>query len=142
MNTTPKMPSAAEAHDYFSEKMSFTTGPVELNRDMEAGNIGAVVDVRAAEDFEEGHIPGAINLPHGTWSMPKGLVRDKVNVLYCYSQVCHLAATAALEFTALGYTVRELEGGFEGWKKYEMPVESGAVTAGSKVERSPSQENL
>jgi rhodanese-related sulfurtransferase len=42
--------------------MAFTTGPVELERMMNEGSVN-VVDVRAAEDYAQGHIPGAVNLP-------------------------------------------------------------------------------
>ncbi|HEV2327154.1 MAG TPA: rhodanese-like domain-containing protein [Verrucomicrobiae bacterium] len=55
----------AKAKEYFESKIAFTVGPVELARMLKAGNI-VVVDVREAEDYEKGHIPGAINLPHGT----------------------------------------------------------------------------
>ncbi len=109
---------------YFEAKMGFTTGPVELERMMKSENNDfIVVDVRASEDYEEGHIPGAINLPKEKWDACEGLERDKINVLYCYSQVCHLAATAALEFIDKGYAVMELEGGFQTWKDLEMEIE-------------------
>ena len=52
-------------------------------------------------------------MPRDRWSTFEGLEKDKLNVLYCYSQVCHLAAKAAVEFTSNGYSVMELEGGFE-----------------------------
>jgi hypothetical protein len=38
--------------------------------------------------------------------------KDKLNVLYCYSGVCHLATSAAVEFAEKGYPVMEMEGGF------------------------------
>ena len=90
-----------KAKEYFEAKMAFTTGPVELKRMMKQGENINIVDVRAAEDYAEGHIPGAVNLPKDKWQTLEGLRKDKTNVLYCYSQVCHLAATAAVEF-ALG----------------------------------------
>jgi rhodanese-related sulfurtransferase len=83
-----------------------------------------VVDVRASEDYAEGHIPGAINLPKDQWQTLKGLCKDKTNVLYCYSQVCHLAAAAAVEFASLGYSVMELEGGWRWWKDDDFTVET------------------
>src|SRR5438874_9885066 len=107
---------------YFEAKMAFTTGPVELERMMKS-NAATVVDVRAAEDFADGHIPGAVNLPKDQWQTLKGLRKDKTNVLYCYSQVCHLAATAAVEFAGKGYPVMELEGGFRAWKEHDMDIE-------------------
>jgi rhodanese-related sulfurtransferase len=87
---------------YFEAKMAFTTGPVELERMMKNNEVN-VVDVRAAEDYAEGHIPGAINLPTDQWQALKGLRRDKLNGLYCYSQACHLAATATVDFAGKGY---------------------------------------
>jgi rhodanese-related sulfurtransferase len=112
----------ARAKEYFQNKMAFTTGPVELERAMKAGEVN-VVDVRAAEDYDKGHIPGAKNLPKNRWSTLEGLDHDKPNVLYCYSQVCHLAATAAVEFASRGFSIIELEGGFEGWKENDLPTE-------------------
>ena len=102
--------------------MAFTTGPVELERMMKNKEVN-VVDVRAAEDYAEGHIPGAVSLPKDQWAGLKGLRKDKVNVLYCYSQVCHLAATAAVQFAGQGYPIMELEGGWRWWKDDGFDVE-------------------
>ena len=82
-----------------------------------------VVDVRAAEDYAEGHIPGAVNLPKDQWHSFTGLRKDKINVLYCYSQVCHLAATAAVQFAEKGYPMMELDGGWRWWKDDGFDVE-------------------
>ena len=104
--------------------MAFTTGPVELDRILKSGdNHIAVVDVRAAEDYAKGHIPGAINLPQGSWERPVGLSKDKTNVVYCYTMVCHLAAKACVDLARQGFPVMELDGGFETWKEYEMDIE-------------------
>ena len=123
MATKLMITDPAKAKAYFEAKMAFTTGPVELERMMQQGEAINVVDVRAAEDYAEGHIPGAINLPKDQWRTLKGLRQDKINVLYCYSHVCHLAAAAAVEFAGKGYPVMELEGGFRVWKEGEFDVE-------------------
>jgi rhodanese-related sulfurtransferase len=123
MAPTVTVVDPAKAKEYFEAKMAFTTGPVELERAMRQGENIQVVDVRAAEDYAEGHIPGAISLPKDRWNTLAGLRKDKTNVLYCYSQVCHLAATAAVEFSGKGYPVMELEGGFRAWKDHEMDIE-------------------
>ena len=112
----------AKAKEFFEAKMAFTTGPVELERMMKNNEVN-VVDVRTAEDYAKGHIPGAINLPKDQWSTMKGLRKDKINVLYCYSIVCHLAATAAVEFTGHGYPVMELDGGWRWWKDDGYEIE-------------------
>ncbi|HZS10854.1 MAG TPA: rhodanese-like domain-containing protein [Nitrospirales bacterium] len=112
----------AKAKAYFENKMAFTTGPVELERMMKGGSVN-IVDVRAAEDYAEGHIPGAINLPKDQWHTLKGLRKDKTNVLYCYSIVCHLAATAAVEFAGKGFPVMELDGGWKWWKEEGFDIQ-------------------
>ena len=123
MGTEVKVTDPAKAREYFEAKMAFTTGPVELERMMKNREVN-VVDVRAAEDYAEGHIPGAVNLPKDQWHTVKGLRKDKPNVLYCYSHVCHLAATAAVEFADKGYPVMELEGGWRWWKNDGFEIET------------------
>jgi rhodanese-related sulfurtransferase len=123
MATKMMISDPQKAKEYFEAKISFTTGPVELERMMKQGENINIVDVRAAEDYAEGHIPGAVNLPKDKWQTLEGLRKDKTNVVYCYSQVCHLAATAAVEFASKGYPVMELEGGFRAWKEHDMEIE-------------------
>jgi rhodanese-related sulfurtransferase len=122
MATTMGIKDATRAKEFFEAKMAFTTGPVELERMMKSGEVN-IVDVRAAEDYAEGHIPGAINLPKDRWATLEGLRKDKPNVLYCYSMVCHLAATAAVEFAGKGYPVMELDGGWRWWKEDGFDIE-------------------
>ena len=81
------------------------------------------LDVRAAEDYAKGHIPGAINLPEGTWDRPNGLGKDKTNIVYCYTNVCHLAAKACVEHARQRNPLMELDGGFETWKEYQLDIE-------------------
>ena len=111
-----------KAREFFEAKMAFTTGPVELERAMKNNEVN-VIDVRATEDYADGHIPGAVNLPKDQWHTLKGLQKDKMNVLYCYSQVCHLAATAAVEFASKGYPIIELDGGWRWWRDDGFKIE-------------------
>ena len=125
MTTPLKKNDPAQAREYFEKKMSFTTGPVELNAQIETYADLVIVDVRAREDFEQGHIPGAINLPREKWSPPQGLSKEKPNVIYCYSHVCHLGGAAAVQFAGLGYPVVEMDGGFKAWEENDLEVEPG-----------------
>jgi rhodanese-related sulfurtransferase len=111
-----------KAKEYFQAKMAFTTGPIELERTLKGRDVN-IVDVRAAEDYAEGHIPSAINLPKDKWQTLEGLRKDKTNVLYCYSHVCHLAAAAAVEFAGKGYPVMEMDGGMRAWREHELDIE-------------------
>lgn len=116
--------SPASARRYFEDKLAFTTGPVELDRWIRTGEDNlVVVDVRDPEDYAKGHVPGAINLPKERWQNPQGLSKNKINVVYCYTQQCHLAANACVQFATMDYPVMELEGGFAGWKQSEMDIE-------------------
>jgi rhodanese-related sulfurtransferase len=123
MKTQLRPVDPVKAKEYFEDKMTFTTGPIELERMLKEEEDLAVIDVRAAEDYEEGHIPGAINLPKERWETLEALHKDKTNVLYCYSHVCHLAAAAAVEFASKGYPVMEMDGGFKAWKEHDLEIQ-------------------
>lgn len=132
--------SPERARAYFEDKLAFTTGPVELERWIKSGEDNLVIiDVREAEDYTKGHIPGAINVPNTEWDNPKGLSRDKTNVVYCYSQQCHLAANACARFAGQGYPVMELEGGFAIWKQHELDIEEGPT---NRLRQQPAGERV
>ena len=115
--------NAAKAKLFFADKMAFTTGPVATSDQIEKGEDVVIIDVRESKDFKKGHVPGAINLPQEKWGTLAGLRRDMMNIIYCYSQTCHLGANAAMQFAAKGYSVMEMEGGFESWKVRGMKIE-------------------
>ena len=127
MSNVPK-PDLQTAIKYFQQKLDCTTGPIELSHWLEERAPVNVIDVRRPEDYEKGHIPGAINIPKEEWLGAKGLSKDKTNVVYCYSQTCHLAASAAVVFAKKGFSVIELEGGFNTWQKAKLEVEEGIST--------------
>ena len=131
MATELKKNDPEKARQYFTDKMAFTTGPVELANNLKQGTDLTVIDVRESEDYKKGHVPGAINLPYDKWNTCEGLRTDALNVLYCYSATCHLAAMAAVEFASKGYSVMEMDGGFEAWKDKDQEIETGV--SGSKI---------
>ena len=116
--------SPKKASGYFESKLEFTVGPVELDSMIRMDENIRIIDVRMIDDYEEGHIPCSTSLPKGKWETFEGLDRDKINVIYCYSEACHLAAAAAKFFADRGYSVMELEGGFETWEDCHLPIES------------------
>jgi rhodanese-related sulfurtransferase len=114
--------NAAKAKQFFADKMAFTTGPVEISHQIEKEEDVAIIDVRESKDFKKGHVPGAINLPQEKWSTLAGLRRETMNIVYCYAQNCHLGANAAMQFAAKGYSVMEMDGGFESWKEQGLQI--------------------
>ncbi|HEY2515483.1 MAG TPA: rhodanese-like domain-containing protein [Polyangiaceae bacterium] len=137
MKPTIERNDPERARRYFQDKLAYTTCPTGLAKAMKEGTV-RVIDVRAKGDFDKEHLPGSTNLVEGDWPTERGLGRDQVNVLLCYSQTCHLAARAALEFATRGYSVQELEGGFAGWKEHHLPTESGEREPGDALDRTRS----
>ncbi len=124
LETAPALP--AEARAYFEAKLRSETDPSDVWVDLEAGTDAFVlVDTRSPEAFHEGHLPGAINLPHGDIdehalaALPGG----KPAVTYCWSPACNAGTKGALKLASLGVPVKEMIGGFEYWVKEGYPVE-------------------
>jgi rhodanese-related sulfurtransferase len=135
MQIIPKSQDTARARAFFEQKVAFTTGPVELSHAIEGHENIVIVDVREAEDYAKAHVPGAINIPRSNWENADGLRKDATNIVYCYTQQCHLAANACVRFASQGYPVMELEGGFEQWQENDLETESGNNRQGSANQR-------
>lgn len=125
MNEVPR-PDPQGAKEYFQNKMSYTTGPVELSQILESDEDIVVIDVREAEDYAKEHVPGSLNLPRDRWPSFEGLRKDRTNIVICYSHVCHLAAKACVQFAGAGFPVMEMDGGFEAWKENDLKIEKGS----------------
>ena len=86
---------------------------------IESDDAPLFVDVREHEEWNEGHIPGAVHVPRGHLeSRIEGVVsdRDRSIVLYCAGGARSAFAAKALD--ELGYTsVVSLAGGYTDWKR-------------------------
>jgi len=123
MTTVMGLPDPAKALEYFLGFMEFTTGPIELDHWISDRADINIIDVREAEDYARGHIPGATNLPREKWNTFAGLSTNKVNVVYCYTQTCHLAPEACVRFASHGYPVKEMKGGLAAWRAAGLKIE-------------------
>ena len=83
------------------------------------------LDVRERDEWEEGHIPGAIHLPRGFLeSRIEQAVRDRERPLVVYCAGGARSAFAAKTLEELGYgNVASLAGGFTEWKRSGFPVQ-------------------
>ena len=85
-----------------------------------------VLDVREADEYAAGHLPGAVLAPRGLLefklsSSPELGARDLDVVLYCKGS--GRAALAAAVMHDMGYThVRSIVGGFDAWAAAGLPV--------------------
>jgi rhodanese-related sulfurtransferase len=96
-----------------------------------------VVDVRPSEDFEKGHVPGAINLPIDVLFRPESLARlpsrDRAIVLVCQSG--HTESMALGGLAALGWEPWVMRFGMIGWNaettvRAGSPLQEGDVVRG------------
>jgi phage shock protein E len=81
-----------------------------------------VLDVRSPEEFSEGHVPGAVNVPYDQIAARIAEVpKNKDVVLYCRSG--RRAGIAAEVLAANGYSrLSHLEGDMPGWIAQGRPV--------------------
>ncbi|BAP79015.1 rhodanese-like domain-containing protein [Pseudomonas sp. MT-1] len=85
-----------------------------------------VIDVREADEFREGHINGATNIPRGLLEFklsgtPELGARDMNIVLYC--KTSGRAALSAASLHDMGYLhVKSIAGGFDAWTEAGKPV--------------------
>ncbi|WP_197711482.1 metalloregulator ArsR/SmtB family transcription factor [Cellulomonas sp. WB94] len=87
-----------------------------------------VVDVRPAEEFAAGHIPGAVSIPLGDLTdRMADLPVDAAVVAYCRGPYCVLSAQAVRRLRAAGIPARRLDAGVDDWRQTGRPVESGAA---------------
>jgi rhodanese-related sulfurtransferase len=85
-----------------------------------------LVDVREADEFAAGHVPGAVHISRGMLEfrfsgMPALQSRDIKVVLYCKTSGRAALAGAALQ--DMGYlNVQNMDGGFDAWVAAGKPV--------------------
>jgi rhodanese-related sulfurtransferase len=90
-----------------------------------------VVDVRDREEYAEGHLAGALNIPLDQLAERLGeLPAGGEVVTYCnmHHRGGSRGERAAQLLRERGYPARALDGGFPAWREAGLPVEEGAPT--------------
>ena len=82
------------------------------------------VDVREADEWQEGHLPGAVHVPRGYLeSRIEGVAPDKTQPVILYCAAANRSAFAAKTLLELGYeNVHSLAGGFTDWKRNGLEI--------------------
>jgi rhodanese-related sulfurtransferase len=84
-----------------------------------------VLDVRPAEEYAAGHIPGAVSVPLAELPARLGtLPAGSEIVAYCRGAYCVLARDAVRVMRASGRPARHLADGMLEWRLDGMPVEA------------------
>jgi len=97
----------------------------------------AVVDVREADEWEKGHIPGAVFIPRGFLELRiEEKVPDKSRPVVVYCAGGTRSALGAKTLHDLGYSdVTSLAGGFTRWREAGHPVVVPRVLNAGQKER-------
>jgi rhodanese-related sulfurtransferase len=99
----------------------------ELQQRMNNGSTAAplILDVRSVDEFQAGHLPGAINIPHTEIAarlneLPTN--KDAEIVVHCLTG--KRAGMAAETLTTAGFSrIRHLDGDYAGWAAAKLPLE-------------------
>jgi rhodanese-related sulfurtransferase/DNA-binding transcriptional ArsR family regulator len=97
--------------------------PVELRRRLDAGDV-TLLDVRPADEFAAGHIPGALSVPVAELAdRLRELPKRKEIVAYCRGPYCVLAVTAVELLRQRGYRARRLIESIPAWRARGYPID-------------------
>ena len=124
-----------EAHDaeiqrivrlFFSSKDDFEPVPAADLLARARKGLVTVLDVRPAEEFEAGHVPGALNIPveqleKRLRELPKG----REVIAYCRGPFCLMSFEAVHLLRKKGIKARRLQDGMPEWRVAGHPVEGG-----------------
>ena len=100
--------------------------PVPANELLDRARDGlvTVIDVRPPEEYAQGHIAGALNIPLEKLKQQlKKLPRDREIVAYCRGPWCVLSYEAVARLRKAGIEARRLEDGLPEWRRAGLPVE-------------------
>jgi len=88
-----------------------------------------VIDARSPAEYEEGHVPGSVNIPHDRLpeymnQLLERVPMDALVVCYCQGPDCDFSDLLATELKIIGYPkVVLFPGGWEHWETAGYPVE-------------------
>jgi rhodanese-related sulfurtransferase len=96
----------------------------EVKRRMDAGEKFLLVDVREDNEWERGHIPGAVHMGRGIIERDiEQAVPDHAATLVLYCGGGFRSALAADNLQKMGYTnVISMDGGWRGWNEAGFPT--------------------
>lgn len=111
---------------YFASRLAHETDPSDVYAAQKADERFVLVDVRGAEAWSQGRVRGAVHMPHQEIAARASVELDPSVpvVVYCWSPGCNGGVRGALEFAKLGFTVKEMIGGYEYWVREGQPAEN------------------
>ncbi len=110
---------------YEAAKASITTISTAKADDIYKKGGALFLDVREPNEYNSGHIPGAVNIPLGVVEKKIGKTfADKDAVILVYCRTGHRSTIATSELKKLGFThLLNIDGGMQAWTKAGYPVQ-------------------
>lgn len=109
---------------YLTEKDDLKPIPATELLEMVKQDLVTVLDVRPQEEFNAGHVQGAINIPINELEQHlQDFDPSQEIVAYCRGPHCILAFDAVAKLRTKGFQARRLENGFPEWKVAGLPIE-------------------
>ena len=120
------MQTSTSALDFFAAKLAYETDPSDVHAARQRGEDLIVVDSRGEASWRQGRVMGAVHLPTAeiVQRAAELLPAGSEVVVYCWGPGCDGSTRAALALSGLGYSVKEMIGGFEYWAREGLPVET------------------
>lgn len=130
LNEVTRVPAAspATALAHFEARLAVETDCWDVHDALARARPGFVLlDVRSAALYARGHLPRAVSLPHAEITAERlaAWPADALFVVYCAGPHCNGANKAAVRIARLGRAVKEMLGGFAGWRGEGYPLEHG-----------------
>jgi glyoxylase-like metal-dependent hydrolase (beta-lactamase superfamily II) len=120
--------TVAQIIDEAARQVPFMTMD-ELRRRIDSGDPGiAILDVREADAYAAGHVPGAIHLPRGQLELRADAVFPDPTVrILAYCEFGKISTIAAATLRSMGFRgAIALDGGIRAWKDAGHPIASEA----------------
>lgn len=134
MSAVTRIPTASseEAYAHFSALLRFETDCWDVHHALNNGQQDFVlVDVRGEALFQQGHIEGAVNIPHPRLNEKTlaGYPKETMFVVYCAGPHCNGTEKAAIRLAKLQRPVKKMIGGITGWLDEGFELKSEVVEA-------------
>ena len=117
VSAVPAAPSE-QALQHFRSAFEYETDCADVHGSIVDGHRDFVLfDVRNAQTYEQGHVPGALNMPYGKLVDVKlrEYAPSTLFVVYCAGPHCNGAHRGAERLAGLGRPVKLMIGGVTGW---------------------------
>lgn len=116
--------------DFYETENAILVSPHSLRKWIDAGEITfTLVDLRSAEEYEQGHIRGALNIPayrdkdHNAYEEIERIVfsfqklpKEKDIIVYCYSRACMTGKKIGKILAENNIFVKHLNIGWNEWR--------------------------